>query len=277
VGTALRGPVYWPGNDTVGPRIYSTTNLGMAAIDAATGVLVPGFGEGGVLAGVRPRSPAVIYRDVLITHGEEETGRGNTVQAWNVLTGAPVWTFYLKAQEGDPNRASWITGWEESSGPGLWGYFTLDEARGTLYVPVEKVGNDYWGGPHHGNNLYSDSLVALDALTGDMEWFQQLVHHDIWDYDIAAAPALIDVRRDGEVIPAVVQQTKMSLLFIFNRETGEPLWPIEERPVPQWGKVPEEYLSPTQPYPTHHPHPGAGAVGAGGAWGVTVCVSNVWV
>jgi quinoprotein glucose dehydrogenase len=247
-GTATRGPVYWAGGTGMAPRIYSTVTGGLAALDAKTGTLVTSFGENGILPGITPRSPAVIYRNVLITHGDVEPVRGNTVKGWDVATGRLLWTFYLKAQADDPNRASWITGWEESSGPGLWGYFTIDEERGTLFVPVEKVGNDYWGGPHHGNNLYSDSLVALDALTGRMKWHQQLVHHDIWDYDIAAAPALIEVRRNGQVIPAVVQQNKMSLMFIFHRETGEPIFGMEERPVPQT-TVPGEWTSPTQPFP----------------------------
>jgi glucose dehydrogenase len=247
-GTATRGPVYWAGANGMAPRIYSTIRSGLAALDAKTGQLVTSFGVNGVLPGITPRSPAVIYRNVLITHGDVEPVRGNTVKGWDVATGRLLWTFYLKAQADDPNRASWITGWEESSGPGLWGYFTVDEERGTLFVPVEKVGNDYWGGPHHGNNLYSDSLVALDALTGRMKWHQQLVHHDIWDYDLSAAPVLIDVRRDGQVIPAVVQQTKMSLMFIFHRETGEPIFGMEERPVPQT-TVPGEWTSPTQPFP----------------------------
>ena len=247
-GTATRGPVYWAGTNGMAPRIYSTITAGLAALDAKTGQLVTTFGVNGVLPGITPRSPAVIYRNVLITHGDVEPVRGNTVKGWDVVTGRLLWTFYLKAQADDPNRASWITGWEESSGPGLWGYFTVDEERGTLFVPVEKVGNDYWGGPHHGNNLYSDSLVALDALTGRMKWHQQLVHHDIWDYDLSAAPVLIDVRRNGQVIPAVVQQTKMSLMFIFHRETGEPIFGMEERPVPQT-TVPGEWTSPTQPFP----------------------------
>jgi quinoprotein glucose dehydrogenase len=247
-GTALRGPAYWAGASGVAPRIYSTTSSGMAAIDAKTGTLITTFGENGFITSIRPDSPSVIYRNVLITQGDVEPVKGNTVKGWDVVTGKHLWTFYLKAQEGDPNKASWITGWEQSSGPGLWGYFTLDEQRGTLFIPVEKVGNDYWGGPHHGNNLYSDSLVALDALTGRMKWHKQLVHHDIWDYDLSAAPALVEVRRNGQVIPAVVQQTKMSLLFIFNRETGEPIFGIEERPVPQT-TVAGEWTSPTQPFP----------------------------
>ncbi len=119
-------------------------------------------------------------------------------------------------------------------------------------MPVEKVGNDYWGGSNHGNNLYSDSLLALDAATGKMKWFRQLVHHDIWDYDLAAAPILVDVRRGGRTIPAVAQQTKMALLFIFNRETGEPIFGIEERKVPQTS-APGEWMNPTQPFPVKPP------------------------
>ena len=209
----------------------------------------PSFGQNGILPDVRPTSPAVVYKNVLITQGGLEPGKGQTVKGWDVVTGKPVWTFYLKAQPGDPNRATWLNGSAESEAtPDIWGIFTLDEERGTLFIPVEKVGGDYWGGSNHGNNLYSDSLVAVDALTGKMKWFQQLVHHDIWDYDIAAAPALIEVRRNGKVIPAVVQQTKMALLFIFNRETGEPIFGLEERPVPQT-TAPGEWTSPTQPFP----------------------------
>jgi quinoprotein glucose dehydrogenase len=248
-GTALRGPAYWPGANGVGPRIYSTTTPGLAAIDAKTGTLVRSFGDGGVLPEVRPTSPPVIYRNVLIGQGGAEPGRGETVKGWDVVTGRLLWTFYLKAQPGDPNRATWLDGSADSPAtPDIWGVFTIDEERGTVFFPVEKVGNDYWGGSNHGNNLYSDSLVALDALTGKMKWYRQLVHHDIWDYDIAAAPALIEVNRNGRIIPAVAQQTKMALLFIFNRETGEPIFGVEERAVPQT-TAPGEWTSPTQPFP----------------------------
>src|SRR5688500_12432143 len=216
-------------------------------------MLVTSFGQNGILPDIRPSSPAVVYKNVLITQGGLEPGKGQTVKGWDVVTGKPVWTFYLKAQPGDPNRATWLAGSAESEAtPEIWGIFTLDEERGTVFFPVEKVGNDYWGGSNHGNNLYSDSLVALDAQTGKMKWFRQLVHHDIWDYDIAAPPALIEVRRNGQVIPAVAQQTKMALLFIFHRETGEPIFGVEERPVPQTA-APGEWTAPTQPFPAKPP------------------------
>jgi glucose dehydrogenase len=252
-GTAIRGPAYWPGANGVPPRIYSTTSEGLAAIDAKTGTPVRGFGDNGVLPGVRPSSPPVIYRNVLIAQGGPEGPYGETVKGWDVVTGRRTWTFHLKAQPGDPNRSTWLNGSADSDAtPNIWGVFTIDEQRGTVFVPVEKVGNDYWGGSTHGNNLYSDSLVALDAVTGKMKWFRQLVHHDIWDYDIAAPPALIEVRRNGQVIPAVAQQTKMALLFIFHRDTGEPIFGVEERPVPQT-TAPGEWTSPTQPFPVKPP------------------------
>ncbi|MDH3282615.1 MAG: PQQ-binding-like beta-propeller repeat protein, partial [Gammaproteobacteria bacterium] len=250
-GTALRGPTYWPGTSEVGPRIYSTTSQGFAAINAATGRLVSSFGDDGIIRGLRFDSPAAFYENVLITQGDRQATSRNTdtVKGWDIETGELMWTFHLKAQPGDINRISWLNGSADSDyTPSIWGLFTVDHERGTVFVPVEKVGNDYWGGEHHGNNLYSDSLVALDALTGEMKWFQQLVHHDIWDYDIAAAPTLIEVTRGDEIIPAVVQMNKMGLVFIFHRDTGEPVFGMEERPVRQT-TVAGEWTSPTQPFP----------------------------
>ena len=129
---------------------------------------------------------------------------------------------------------------------------SIDPERGLLFAPVSKTGNDYWGGPHHGNNLYSDCVVAIDALTGKMVWYFQTVHHDIWDFDLGAAPALVEVRRNGQVIPGVAQITKMGLLFVLHRETGQPIYGVEERPVPQT-KAPGEWTSPTQPFPLRPP------------------------
>ena len=228
-GTARRGPTYWPGGNGLAPRIFSSAADGLVALDAKTGTVVTSFGQKGVIPGLRVSSPPSIYRNVLITQG------GNsTVKAWDTVTGEPRWTLQLKAQPDDPNIATWVGDSAKTpQGPGLWGIFSVDLERGLVFVPVEKVGNDYFGGPHHGNNLYSDSLLAVDALTGKIKWHQQLVHHDIWDYDVAAQPTLVEVRRDGRTIPGVAQITKMGLLFVFNRETGEPMYGWEERPVPQ--------------------------------------------
>ncbi len=252
-GTNVRGPVYWAGTATTGPRIYSQVLDGLAAIDARTGALVKTFGDNGVIPEARHNSPPSIFRNLLITRGPNEGPKGNTIRAYDIVTGTLKWTFYLKAQVGDPNRDSWQGGSADNNAtPGLWGTFSVDEERGILFVPTDKTDgpsvNDYYGGGSPGNNLYSNSLLAIDAATGKLKWHHQLVHHDIWDYDLAAAPILFDVRRNGQVIPAVAQSTKMSLLFTFHRETGEPIFGMEERPVPQ-STVPGEKTSPTQPFP----------------------------
>jgi quinoprotein glucose dehydrogenase len=232
----------------VGPRIFSQTQNGLAAIDPKTGTLITSFGEKGFIPGLRTSSPPVAYRNVLVTQGGD-----STVKAWDTISGEPRWTLHLKAQPDDPNVKTWLNdSWKTAGGPGLWGYFTVDVERALLFVPVEKVGNDYYGGPHHGNNLYSDCLLAVDINTGKIKWYQQLVHHDIWDFDLAAPPALIDARINGRTIPGVSLITKMGIMFVFNRETGEPMYGMEERPVPQT-TVKWEWTSPTQPFPLKPP------------------------
>ena len=252
------------------PRIYSTTTPGLAAIDAKTGTLVPTFGENGIL----PRHPTELAaRDLQERphhRRRRRAGKGDTVKGFDVVTGQQRWTFYLKAQPGDPNRATWLNGSADTERDARTSgaCSRVDErARHGVHSGREGRGNgnnDYWGGGNHGNNLYSDSLVALDAMTGKMKWYQQLVHHDIWDYDIAAAPVLIDVRRNGQVIPAVAQTDEDGLMFIFNRETGEPIFGVEERPVPQTTR-PGEWTSPTQPFPVKPRAAGAQFVQAVGA------------
>ena len=243
-GTARRGPYYWPGGSGVGPRIFSQTANGLAALDPKDGTLITSFGVKGFIAGLRMSSPPVAYKNILVTQG----GNG-TVKAWDTVTGEARWTLNLKAQPGDPAAATWLgDSLKTTAAPGLWGYFSVDVERGLIFVPVEKVGNDYYGGPHHGNNLYSDCLLAVDANTGTIKWYQQLVHHDIWDYDLAAPPALVDVQRGGRTIPGVSLITKMGIMFVFNRETGEPMYGMEERPVPQT-TARGEWTSPTQPFP----------------------------
>ena len=194
-------------------------------------------------------TPASFYKDILITPGTSPV-----IRAWNVRTGALIWTFDLVAQPGDPNNKTWEDdSWKAVGGTNTWGYLTIDTERGIVYVPVSIAGeNDYVGVTRPGDNLYGTSLVALDIATGKRLWHQQLVHHDIWDNDLGAHPTLIDVTRDGKTIPAVAQITKMGLLFIFNRVTGEPMFGMEERPVPQ-STVPGEKTSPTQPFPLMPP------------------------
>jgi quinoprotein glucose dehydrogenase len=247
-GTTRRGLTYWPGYRGLAPRLFTSTANGLAALDAKTGALVTAFGENGLIPALRVSSPPALFNNVLMTQGGE-----GTVKAWDSVTGEPRWSLNLKAQPGDPNQASWLNdSWKSDYTPGLWGIFTVDVQRGLLFVPVEKVGNDYYGGPHHGNNLYSDSLLAVDVNTGKIKWHRQLVHHDIWDYDLAAQPTLVEVRRAGRVIPGVALITKMGMLFVFNRETGEPMYGMEERPVPQT-TAKGEWTSPTQPFPLKPP------------------------
>ena len=211
-GTARRGPTYWPGTTGVSPRIFSSTEKGMVALDAKTGAVVMNFGVKGFVEGLRLSSPAAIYKNVLITQGG-----ASQVKAWDIVTGEPRWTLELKAQPGDPNIATWLNdSWKTSAGPGLWGIFTVDVERGLLFVPVEKVGSDYWGGPTPGSNLYSDSVLAVDANTGKIKWHQQIVHHDMWDRDLPAPPNLLTVTRDGKKIDAVAQVTKSGHVFTFN-------------------------------------------------------------
>ncbi len=248
-GPSTRGPEYWPGGGGYTPRLFTTTSAGLVALDLKTGKPVTEFGINGIVANAgRSSSPPSIYRNLVITQDN-----GPNVQAWDTITGEPAWKTELIAQPGDPNNATWLNGsWKTASGTDVWGLMTVDVERGTLFVPVSKAGGDYWGGNNHGNNLYSDCLIAIDAATGKMKWYQQTVHHDIWDFDLAAPPTLVETRRDGKVIPGVAVITKMGLMFVFNRETGAPMWGMEERPVPQT-KAPGEWTSPTQPFPIKPP------------------------
>ena len=249
-GGTRRGVSYWPGDATTPARIFGSAQERLIALDAKTGRLVPQFGQGGFVdMGTTMASPASIYKDVLITPATSPV-----IRAWNVRTGAPMWTFHLIAQPGDPNNKTWEgDSWKAVGGTNTWGYLTIDTERGIVYVPTSIAGeNDYVGVTRPGDNLYGTSLVAVDIATGKRLWHQQLVHHDIWDNDLGAHPTLIDVERNGQTIPAVAQISKMGLLFIFNRVTGEPMFGMEERPVPQ-STVPGEKTSPTQPFPVKPP------------------------
>jgi glucose dehydrogenase len=266
-----RGVAYWPGDDSRGPRLYSGAGEGlMVAVDARTGKVVPEFGADGLVdlkASVRGDvdgrfmliTPPVVYRDIVITggtNGENEPSFGlyGDVRGWDARTGRLLWSFHTVPREGEPGVETWEgDSWRNRSGTNVWTYMTVDVERGLVFAPTGSPTSDFYGADRHGKNLYGNSLLALDAATGRLRWFQQLVHHDIWDWDLPAAPTLIDVRRpDGRTVPAVAVMTKMSTLFIFDRETGEPLFGMEERPVPQ-SDVPGEATWPTQPFPLQPP------------------------
>jgi len=244
--TTRRGVAYWPGDGRSVSRIIASTGSKLVALDAKTGKPIPDFGDNGFAEmGTTMSSAAAIYKDFLLTQATKPV-----INAWNARTGKLVWTFNLIAQPDDPANKTWEgNSWENPGGTNVWGFLSVDAERGLLFVPVSMPGgNDYYGGQHHGDNLYGDCLVAIDINTGKLKWYQQLVHHDIWDYDLGAAPTLLNIVRNGRTIPAVAQITKMGLMFIFDRTNGTPIFGMEERPVPQT-EAPGEKTSPTQPFP----------------------------
>jgi glucose dehydrogenase len=261
-----RGVAYWPGSDGIGPRLYTAAGDGrMVSVDARTGSVATGFGEGGfvdlkssVRGDVDGRfmliTPPVVYRHIVITGGsnsenEPSTGLYGDIRGWDARTGKLLWSFHTVPREGEPGVDSWEgDSWKNRSGTNAWTYMTLDVERGLVFAATGSPTSDFYGADRKGKNLYGNSLIALDAATGRVKWFHQLVHHDVWDWDLPAAPTLIDVTRAGRKIPAVALITKMSTLFIFDRVSGEPVFGMEERPVPQ-SDVPGEASWPTQPFP----------------------------
>lgn len=267
---ALRGMAFWPGDKTTHPRVFAGIKGGMIALDATTGKAATGFANEGLLdikAGVLDglpdgrfslQSPPTVYKNLIITgsangEGNPSIGAYGDIRAWDAFTGKLVWTFHTVPRPGEPGNDTWPPGgWKNRSGTNAWGFLTVDTQRGILYVPLGSPTADFYGADRHGDNLYGNCLVALDINTGKLKWFQQLVHHDLWDYDPAAAPILFDAVREGRTVPAVAQITKMGILFSFDRVTGKPLYGMEERPVPQ-SHVPGEKTSPTQPFPLKPP------------------------
>jgi quinoprotein glucose dehydrogenase len=269
-----RGVGYWRSTrHGEGSRIFTITpGFQLVALDALSGVPVPTFGKGGIvdLKEGLPRvaelpktppgasSPPVIVGDVVIAGVSFSAGGAppskvavpGWIRGYDARTGALLWAFHTVPQPGEFGSQTWEDNSNSYTGnTAVWAPFTADAARGLVYLPVEAPTADFYGGHRRGNNLFSDALVCIDAKTGKRLWHYQIVHHDIWDYDLPAAPVLADITVKGRRIPAVVQVTKMGLIFVFDRVTGKPVWPIEERPVPQTD-VPGEQTSATQPYPT---------------------------
>jgi quinoprotein glucose dehydrogenase len=267
--TALResrGVAYWPGDKQTPPRILFGTGDGrLIALNAKTGELITSFGINGnvdLRLGVADKfpkasyaisSPPTIFRDVVIvgpaTQEGPSLGPSGDPRGFDVRTGKLLWTFHTVPRPGEPGNETWgPNGWVDRSGPSQWGPSTLDTELGLIYMPTGNPADSYYGADRPGDNLYSTSIIALDALTGKLRWARQIAHHDIWDYDVSAPPALIEIKREGKTIPALAQTTKQGLLFILDRRTGEAVFGIEERPVPK-GDVPGEWYSPTEPFP----------------------------
>jgi len=253
-----RGVSYWPGDTETPARIVFGTGDGrLIALQARTGEPVltvdlrAGVADHFPDANYAISSPPAIYKDLVIvgpsTQEGPSRGPSGDVRAFDVKTGKMVWRFHTIRED------TWgPDGGKDRSGPSAWGFVTVDQERGMIFVPVGNPADSFYGADRKGTNLYSDSVVALDAATGKLRWYYQLVHHDLFDYDVAAAPALVEVKRDGKTIPAVAQITKMGLLFILDRMTGKPVFGVEERPVAKSDVLGEESW-PTQPFPVKPP------------------------
>ncbi len=269
-----RGVAYWrDGGGASGPctrRIFlATLDARLFAIDAATGRPCTDFGAGGhvdLRAGVAPlyddweynvTSPGTVVGDVIVVGSSiADTLRPDAppgdVRAFDVRSGALRWTFHTIPHPGEPGHETWETGTRLTGAANVWSTITADLDRGLVFLPVSTPSPDYYGGDRPGANLYSDSVVALDARSGERRWHFQAVHHDLWDYDLAAPPVLVTLERDGKAVDAVAQATKHGFVFVLDREMGAPLFPVEERPAPR-SDLPGERAWPTQPVPLAPP------------------------
>jgi quinoprotein glucose dehydrogenase len=260
-GNALsrRGVTYWPGEANIPARIFVTAGRRLIALNATTGESVQGFGTNGEIDMVVPyNSPPTVFKNLLFIGanvGEQPaTGPPGNTRAYDARTGAKVWEFHSVPQPGETGNDTWpAEGWKDRTGVNNWGfYMTADTERGILYTVFGSPASDYYGFDRKGNNLFGNSVVALDAATGKLKWYFQTVHHDLWDMDLPPAPLLMDITVKGKKIPALVQTGKLGLIFILNRVTGESVFGVEERPVPQ-SDVPGEFTSATQPFPLKPP------------------------
>jgi membrane-bound PQQ-dependent dehydrogenase (glucose/quinate/shikimate family) len=268
-----RGVAYWEDGKGRDKRIlFGTVDGKLIALNAETGKPYKDFGSNGSVDlrahgagagavdptwGARVTSPPVVYRDlVIVGWGLPESpskGPVGDVRAYNVRTGALAWTFHTVPRPGETGHETWEgDSWKQRAGTNVWSLMSVDEARGLVFLPVGSPTYDFYGGDRKGQNLFGNSLVALNASTGKLVWYFQTVHHDLWDYDLPAQPVLFTWRGKGRGVPAVAVITKMGFVFVLDRRTGKPLFPVEERPVPQ-SDVPGEATWPTQPFPLKPP------------------------
>jgi quinoprotein glucose dehydrogenase len=257
-----RGVSYWESADRADRRLMVTSRHGLRQVDARTGRLITTFGTSGTVdmragtprrLGGPSKTPPRVFDNLLIVGSLTGEGYGSPpgdIRAYDVRTGALVWTFHTVPRPGEFGHETWPPDAHEyAGGVNNWGEMTVDVGRGLVYVPLGSPTHDLYGADRAGDNLFGNSLVALDARTGTRRWHFQTVHHDLWDYDLAAAPKLLTVNHEGRRVDIVAQAGKTGFLYVFERLTGKPLWPIEERPVPR-SEVPGEVSSPTQPFPT---------------------------
>jgi quinoprotein glucose dehydrogenase len=269
-----RGLAYW--TDGREERIiYVTPGYQMIALNAKTGARASGFGKDGVVdlkteddqvidlekGEVGLHATPVIAKNIIVVGAAHlpggappnKTHEKGFIRGYDVRTGKRLWIFHTIPRPGEFGNDTWLNdSWSYTGNAGVWGQMTVDEATDTVYLPVELPTGDYYGGNRPGNGLFGESLVALDLNTGKRKWHYQLVHHGLWDMDIPCAPILMDLVVDGKPIKAIGQPTKQSWIYTFDRATGRPVWPIEERPVEK-GDVPGEWYAPTQPFVTKPP------------------------
>ena len=265
-----RGVAYWQNEKGDDRRIlYGTFDGRLICLDAITGKLCRGFGTDGAInlrVGVADEfpkaeyavtSPPAIYKDLAILGAAvpeyPSKGPSGAVRAFDIRTGKLVWTFHTIPGPGEAGHETWAKEeWKGRTGVNVWSTMSVDIDRDLVFLPIGSPSYDFYGADRKGQDLFGNSLVALQASTGGLVWYFQIVHHDLWDYDMPAQPTLITVRRNGESVPAVAQVTKMGFVFIFDRVTGKPLYPVEERRVPE-SNVPGEAAWPTQPFPSKPP------------------------
>lgn len=265
----VRGMNYWESPDGRARRLIFSSNNMLQEIDAVTGETVSSFGKDGRVdlrvgldrepeaVNQQSRTPGRVFENLIImgsaTNQEYASAPGD-IRAFDVRTGALVWTFHTVPRPGEYGYETWPPdAWRTVGGANNWGEQSIDEKRGIIYVPTGSAKYNFYGGHRKGANLFADCIIALDARTGKRLWHFQTVHHDIWDLDNNSAPQLTTIRRNGRAIDVVAVASKTGYLYVFDRVTGAPIWPIEERPVPQGTTVPGEAVWPTQPIPTAPP------------------------
>ena len=261
-----RGVSFWKSGDEI--RIFTAANEFLYCVDGRSGKIVESFADGGVLdlsteldaaitGGFKHTSPVVVWNDLILTGGGGGEGPAPAapghIRAWDVRSGKRKWIFHTIPQPGEYGYDTWPEdAWRQAGGANNWGGLSLDENRGRLFVSLGSPAFDFFGGDRKGQNLFGNCVVALNADSGERLWHYQTVHHDLWDYDLPAQPMLCDLTRGGQRIEALVQLTKTGLTFVFDRQTGQPLYGVEERPVPA-SDVPGEHAWPTQPFPLKPP------------------------
>ncbi len=261
-----RGVMYWESKDRGDRRVLYVANNHLYALDARTGQPVSSFGDKGsvdlrVGLGRNPETirqigsgtPGKIFENLVILGsgtGEEYESPPGDLRAFNVVTGQMVWTFHTVPHPGEPGYDTWPPGaWKYIGGTNTWGEISIDEKRGIAYFPTGSPTYDFYGADRNGSNLYSDCILALNARTGKLIWYFQTTHHDLWDYDLEAGPKLLTVKHDGKMVDVVAEAGKNGFVYVLDRATGKPIWPIVERPVPK-SDMPLQVAWPTQPFPT---------------------------